>query len=105
MKTSLSQLTKRQSDWTSDRKTKNNTSYFKKGIHTIQLTASLLDMQQQHNAYRRENQKNFQNSETVISIENNARNNIKYTLDGVFDFMNFRHKDMAPQYKVLKSYL
>jgi hypothetical protein len=49
--------------------------------------------------------KNFQNSETVISIENNARNNIKYTLDGVFDFMNFRHKDMAPQYKVLKSYL
>jgi hypothetical protein len=44
MKTSLSQLTKRQSDWTSDRKTKNNTSYFKKGIHTIQLTASLLDM-------------------------------------------------------------
>jgi hypothetical protein len=48
--------------------------------------------------------KNFQNSET-ISIENNARNNIKYTLDGVFDFMNFRHKDMAPQYKVLKSYL
>jgi hypothetical protein len=39
-------------------------------------------------------------SETVISIENNARNNIKYTLDGVFDFMNFRHKDMAPQYKV-----
>jgi hypothetical protein len=46
--------------------------------------------------------KNFQNSETVISIENNARNNIKYTLDGVFDFMNFRHKDMAPQYKVLR---
>jgi hypothetical protein len=38
----------------------------------------------------------------VISIENNARNNIKYTLDGVFDFMNFRHKDMAPQYKVFK---
>jgi hypothetical protein len=48
--------------------------------------------------------KNFQNSETVISIENNARNNIKYTLDGVFDF-NFRHKDMAPQYKVFKSCL
>jgi hypothetical protein len=39
----------------------------------------------------------------VISIENNARNNIKYTLDGVFDFMNFRHKDMAPQYKVFKE--
>jgi hypothetical protein len=43
--------------------------------------------------------KNFQNSETVIGIENNARNNIKYTLT-YFDFMNFRHKDMAPQYSI-----
>jgi hypothetical protein len=33
----------------------------------------------QHNAF-----KEFSNSETVISIENNARNNIKYTLDGVW---------------------
>jgi hypothetical protein len=47
--------------------------------------------------------KNFQNSETVIGIENNARNNIKYTLDGVFDFINFSHKDMAPKYKVFKE--
>jgi hypothetical protein len=53
------------------------------------------------NADRRKS-KNFQNSETVISIEN-VENNIKYTLDGVFDFMNFRHKDMAPQYKVFKE--
>jgi hypothetical protein len=42
---------------------------------------------------------------TVTDIENNARNNIKYTLDGVFDFMNYRHKDMGPKYHVLKSYL
>jgi hypothetical protein len=27
----------------------------------------------------------------------------QYTLDGVFDFMNFRHKDMAPKYKVFKE--
>jgi hypothetical protein len=26
-----------------------------------------------------------------------------YTLDGVFDFINFRHKDMAPKYKVFKE--
>jgi predicted HTH transcriptional regulator len=39
-------------------KPKNNTSYFKKGIHTI-LTASL-ETWQQHNAYRREkNQRIF----------------------------------------------
>jgi hypothetical protein len=50
------------------------------------------------------NQKEFSKLGDCISIENNARNNIKYTLDGVFDFMNFRHKDMAPQ-KFLKSYL
>jgi hypothetical protein len=83
--------------WISDRKTKKHL-YFK-GIHTIQLIASLLDMAAT-NADRRKS-KNFQNSETVISIEN-VENNIKYTLDGVFDFMNFRHKDMAPQYKVLR---
>jgi hypothetical protein len=41
--------------------------------------------------------------ETVIGIENGSRNNIEYTLDGVFDFINFRHKDMAPKYKVFKE--
>jgi hypothetical protein len=41
---------------------------------------------------------------TVTDIENNARNNIKYTLDGVFDFMNYRHKDMGPKYHVLKLF-
>jgi hypothetical protein len=43
MKMSLSKLTKRQSNWISDCKTKNNTSYFKKGIHTIPIN-SVLDM-------------------------------------------------------------
>jgi hypothetical protein len=48
-------------------------------------------------------EKNYQNTETVIGIENNSRNSIEYTLDGVIDFMNFRHKDMAPKYKVFKE--
>jgi hypothetical protein len=47
-------------------------------------------------------EKNYQNTETVIGIENNSRNSIEYTLDGVIDFMNFRHKDMGPKYKVFK---
>ena len=48
-------------------------------------------------------EKNFQNTETVIGIENNSRNSIEYTLDGVIDFMNFRHKDMSAKYKVFKE--
>ena len=43
------------------------------------------------------------NSEIVASIENHAQNNIQYTLDGVFDFMNKR-QDFNPQYKVFKEY-
>ena len=48
-------------------------------------------------------EKNYQNTETVIGIENNSRNSIGYTLDGVIDFMNFRHKDMSSKYKVFKE--
>jgi len=43
------------------------------------------------------------NSKIVKAIENNAQNNIKYTLDGVVDFLNHR-KDFNPQYKVFKEY-
>ena len=43
------------------------------------------------------------NSSIVEAIENHAQNNIQYTLDGVFDFMNSR-KDYNPQYKVFKEY-
>ena len=43
------------------------------------------------------------NSEIVAAIENHAQNNIQYTLDGVFDFMNKR-EDFNPQYKVFKEY-
>ena len=43
------------------------------------------------------------NSKIVEAIENHAQNNIQYTLDGVFDFMNKR-KDFNPQYKVFKEY-
>lgn len=43
------------------------------------------------------------NSSFVSAIENHAQNNIKLTLDGVFDFMNKRN-DLNPQYKVFKEY-
>ncbi|SDR70126.1 Putative DNA-binding domain-containing protein [Formosa sp. Hel1_31_208] len=43
------------------------------------------------------------NSKIVNAIESHAQNNIQYTLDGVFDFMNKR-KDFNPQYMVFKEY-
>ena len=43
------------------------------------------------------------NSKIVAAIENHAQNNIEYTLDGVFDFLQKR-KDFSPQYKVFKEY-
>ncbi|MHA7942578.1 DUF5929 domain-containing protein [Formosa sp. 3Alg 14/1] len=43
------------------------------------------------------------NSKIVEAIENHAQNNIEYTLNGVFDFMNSR-KDYHPEYLVFKEY-
>ena len=43
------------------------------------------------------------NSALVASIENHSHNNIEYTLDGVFDFMQKR-RDYNPSYKVFKEY-
>ena len=43
------------------------------------------------------------NSETVATIELHARNNIEFTLDGVIDFINHRHKDLESNYKVFKE--
>jgi hypothetical protein len=85
-------------------KPKSKISYFKKGIHTI--IANSVFVRRGSNSVPvedREVEKNYQNTETVIGIENNSRNSIEYTLDGVIDFMNFRHKDMSPKYKVFKE--
>jgi hypothetical protein len=78
-------------------------SSFKKGIHTIPINSVFIRQGSNTMPVEGEVEKNFQNIETVIGIENNSRNSIEYTLDGVIDFMNFRHKDMAPKYKVFKE--
>jgi hypothetical protein len=78
-------------------------SSFKKGIHTIVANSIFIRRGSNTMPVEGEVEKNFQNTETVIGIENNSRNSIEYTLDGVIDFMNFRHKDMAPKYKVFKE--
>ncbi|RDI56875.1 ATP-binding protein [Flavobacterium glaciei] len=84
-------------------KPKSNTSYFKKGIHTILANSVFIRRGSNTMPIEVEIEKNYQNTETVIGIENNSRNSIENTLDGVIDFMNFRHKDMAPKYKVFKE--
>ncbi|WP_316635834.1 ATP-binding protein [uncultured Flavobacterium sp.] len=86
-------------------KPKSKISYFKKGIHTI--LANSIFVRRGSNSIpleiSEEVEKNYQNTETVIGIENSSRNSIQYTLDGVIDFMNFRHKDMSPKYHVFKE--
>ena len=84
-------------------KPKTKTSHFKKGIHTIPSNSIFIRRGSNTMPVEGEIEKNYQNTETVIGIENNSRNSIEYTLDGVIDFMNFRHKDMAPKYKVFKE--
>lgn len=84
-------------------KPNSKTSYFKKGIHTIVSNTVFIRRGSNTMPIEGEVEKNYQNTETVIGIENNSRNSIEYTLDGVIDFMNFRHKDMAPKYKVFKE--
>jgi len=82
---------------------KNKTSHFKKGIYTIPINSVYIRRGSNTMPVEGEIEKSYQNTETVVGIENNSRNSIEYTLDGVIDFMNFRHKDMAPKYKVFKE--
>lgn len=84
-------------------KPKKNSSFFKKGIHTIPTGSVFIRVGSNTTPIVGKIERNYQNAETVIGIENGSRNNIEHTLDGVFDFMNFRHRDMAPQYKVFKE--
>jgi hypothetical protein len=78
-------------------------SSFKKGIYTI--PARTVFVRRGSNSIPTEDKIPFSkmNTETVIGIENNSRNNISYTLEGVLDFMNNRHKDMATKYHVFKE--
>ncbi|MEC5164584.1 hypothetical protein RCH18_000300 [Flavobacterium sp. PL11] len=82
---------------------KSKTSHFKKGIYTIPVNSIYIRRGSNTMPVIGTIEKNYQNTETVIGIENNSRNSIEYTLDGVIDFMNFRHKDMSPKYKVFKE--
>lgn len=84
-------------------KPKSKVSSFKKGIHTI--PARTVFVRRGSNSIPTEDKIPFSkmNTETVIGIENNSRNSISYTLEGVLDFMNNRHKDMTAKYHIFKE--
>ena len=82
---------------------KSDTSHFKKGIYTIPISSIYIRQGSNTMPVLGKIEKNYLNAETVLAIENNSRNSIEDTLDGVIDFLNFRHKDMSPKYKVFKE--
>lgn len=81
------------------------TSYFKKNIYTI-LGGSVF-LRRGSNSIPVDAESvditNTQNADTVTAIENSSHNSIEYTLEGVIDFINYRHKDMTAKYKVFKE--
>jgi hypothetical protein len=79
------------------------TSFFKKGIHTIPINSVYIRKGSNTMPVQGEVEKSNQNKEIVLGIENNSRNSIEYTLDGVIAFMNLSHKDISPKYKVFKE--
>ncbi|MBD3582046.1 ATP-binding protein [Flavobacterium selenitireducens] len=82
---------------------KTKTSHFKKNIHVIPMNAMFVRVGSNSMPVEGEIEKSFANTQTVIDIENSSRNSIGYTLDGVMDFMQNRHRDISPKYKVFKE--
>jgi hypothetical protein len=71
-------------------KYKKGTIFHRKGSNSMPFLGTLFEL------------KNT-NKSIVESVENNARNNIELTLDGVFDFMNNHKPENNPQYKVFNE--
>lgn len=84
-------------------KPKSKTSYFKKGIHTIEANTYFVRKGSNTSPTSEKISYSKQNVETVIRIENSSRNSIENTLESVLDFINNRHKDLPSKYKVFKE--
>lgn len=83
---------------------KSQASFFKKAIYTI--PAGSVFFRRGSNSIPVEHElqpPTYSNTSTVIDIENGSRNSIAHTLEGVIDFLNNRHRDMASGYKVFKE--
>ncbi|MFT7351201.1 MAG: hypothetical protein ACI9XR_000938 [Flavobacterium sp.] len=78
-------------------------SFFKKNIHTIFANQIFMRRGSNSSPVDAISEPSYSNTEAVISIENISRNSIAYTLDGVIEFINVKHKDISPKYKVFKE--
>ena len=78
-------------------------SFFKKNIHTIFSNAIFVRIGSNSIPVEAISKGTYPNKNTVASIENNSRNSIEFTIDGVIDFMTVRHKDIASKHKVFKE--
>ncbi len=81
----------------------NKISYFKKNIYTIPAGTIFMRLGSNSTPVEEAAGMNYQNTATVIDIENNSRNSIAHTLEGVLDFLNVRHKDMSSGDNVFKE--
>lgn len=79
-------------------------SSFKKNIHTIGAGTMFFRLGSNSIPLVEEPKSMPQNVQMVTDIQNNSRNNIAHTLDGVIDFINHRHRDIKSYYKVFKDH-
>jgi Domain of unknown function (DUF5929)/Putative DNA-binding domain len=79
------------------------TSYFKKNVYTIPAGSFFVRRGSNSIPVEDEMPPVPGNVQVIADIENNSRNSIEHTLDGVLDFINNRHKDMTAKYKVFKE--
>lgn len=79
------------------------TSQFKKPVYTIPAGAIFI-RRGSNSVPVTEDSIIIQNNKGVVAdIENSSRNSIGYTLEGVLDFINNRHRDMDARHKVFKE--
>ncbi|QYJ68971.1 ATP-binding protein [Flavobacterium litorale] len=81
----------------------NKISSFKKFIHNIPYGAVFMRRGSNSIPVDRNEEMNYQNTATVIDIENSSHNSIAHTLEGVIDFLNNHKKNMVAEYKVFKE--
>lgn len=84
-------------------KPKSKISTFKKGIHIIPTGSTFVRRGSNSIPVNEKIPYNKQNIQSVLSIENNSRNSIAHTLDGVMDFINNKHKGLNAHYAVIKE--
>ena len=85
------------------KKKKSQAAFFKKNIHTITANTRYIRIGSNSIPYEGPIDQSKLNKEIVGGIENISRNNIAYTLDGVLDFINIRHKNIWSKHKVFNE--